>query len=152
MSKIKAPQEKMKEDEAKRATKHRVSSPKEATHTPRGKKIQSLEPRPILSLKPRPLLTLEPPPIQDVKRRPTSEDDSTLILLRESTPQEELVLPLTLLSHVPLIKPCIPPSTKQLQEEEDASVTLPTTSAPSATSTKLLLDTSKSTETQLVLP
>lgn len=86
---------------------------------------------------PRPLLTLEPRPILDVEWRPTSEDDSTLILLRESTPQEELVLPHAF---------------HQVQSNCKKKMHLSLTSALSATSTILLLDTAKSTETQLVLP
>lgn len=49
MTKIKALQDKMEIDKAKRAAKHRVHPPKEPTHTSNGAKILSLPPQPVLS-------------------------------------------------------------------------------------------------------
>lgn len=78
-------------------------------------------------------------------------DDLSLIVIRQTSTQENSIPPLTL--HVPIIESCTPPSTEQLQEDGSTTVvTLPTTSTSSTTSTQSLSDTAKPTEIQVVLP
>lgn len=118
---------------------------KGAAHTPSGEKNLFLEPRPVVALEPQTILVVE--------QRLVSEDtNESPLVIRHPAPLCEDPVPLAL-SHVRVIETCIPASSEKLQEDVSLDdVTLPTAISSSAASEKLLSDTAKLTETQVVLP